>query len=67
MSHEVNCKHCGRYLFTASGTVIVEQLPCPNSKCRAKLNIKIVSNDATHDDLRYRFKTEEQPPKSTTS
>lgn len=45
----VNCKHCGRYLFKATGTTVVEDMPCP--KCKATLNFKIISdlgNEATH-------------------
>lgn len=45
----VTCKHCGRYLFKATGTTVVEDMPCP--KCKATLNFKIINelgNDATH-------------------
>jgi phage portal protein BeeE/phage FluMu protein Com len=45
----VNCKHCGRYMFKATGTVVAEDVPCP--KCKAVSNYKIVSelgNEATH-------------------
>lgn len=65
MTYEVKCKHCGRYLFTAKGVVILEQFPCPNTKCKAKLNIKIVTLDSTDDQTRYKFSTLETPPKST--
>lgn len=64
MNHEVNCKHCDRYLFTAKGTTIIEQMPCPNSKCKAKLNIKIVTPSSTHAELHYTFTSEETLPKS---
>jgi len=63
INYEKACNHCGRYLFTAKGTTIIEQMPCPNSKCRAKLNIKIVSSDSTDEELRYKFITNETPPK----
>ena len=55
----VNCKHCGRYLFKATGTTVVEDMPCP--KCKATLNFKIINplgNDVTHE-----FKFVEQDPK----
>jgi phage FluMu protein Com len=64
MNHEVNCRHCDRYLFTAKGTTIIEQLPCPNTKCKAKLNIKIVTSDSTHAEQHYKFSTEETAPKN---
>lgn len=67
MNHEVHCKHCKRYLFTAKGTVIIEQMPCSNTKCRAKLNIKIVTPDATEEQLHYKFSTPETPPKSASN
>lgn len=63
MTHKVTCKHCGRYLFKAKGTTIIEQFPCPNSKCRAKLNIKIIDMDSTDEQRRYKFTTAELPPK----
>lgn len=64
MNHEVNCKHCGRYLFTAQSTTIIEQMPCANSKCKAKLNIKVVDSQSTLKDIQHRFETAEVPPKS---
>jgi hypothetical protein len=64
MTYEVKCKHCDRYLFTAKDTVILEQFPCPNSSCRAKLNIKIVTLDSTDEQVRFKFATPETPPKS---
>ena len=59
---DVNCKHCDRYLFKATGTVIIEDMPCPNSKCKAKLNYKIVFNDI-NKDIHHIFQHQEQPPK----
>ncbi len=55
----INCKHCGRYLFKATGTVIIEDSPCP--KCKATNNFKIINplgNDVTHE-----FTFEETEPK----
>lgn len=48
---KVNCKHCGRYLMTAEGNCLLSGVICPNSKCKAKMNIKIVfslEDDAMH-------------------
>jgi phage portal protein BeeE/phage FluMu protein Com len=45
----VMCKQCNRYLFKATGTTIIEDMPCP--KCKATNNYKIVNelgDDATH-------------------
>ncbi len=60
---KIYCKHCGRYLLDAKGTTIVEGLICPNSKCKAKLNIKIVDHQSSEQDLKYKFTTEETQPK----
>ncbi len=56
---DINCKHCGRYLFKATGTTVIEDMPCP--KCKAKSNFKIINplgNDKTHE-----FKFAETDPK----
>lgn len=63
MNHKVTCKHCGRYLFTAKGTVILEQFPCPNTRCKAKLNIKIVHSGSSKEQINYKFSIEEVAPK----
>ena len=63
MKHDIRCKHCNRYLGTAVGTVIIEGMPCPNSKCRAKLNIKVVDSDSTAEQIAFRFASEEVGPK----
>ena len=64
MLYKVNCKHCDRYLFEAGNTTIVEGLICSNTKCKAKLNIKVVFSGATDEQLRYKFITAEQLPKT---
>lgn len=56
---DVNCKHCGRYLFKATGTTVVEDMPCP--KCKATLNFKIIN--PLGDDKTHEFKYVEQAPK----
>lgn len=54
----VNCKHCGRYLFKATGTTIVEDMPCP--KCKATQNFKIVNE--LGNDVSHRFTYKETEP-----
>lgn len=58
-----HCKHCGRFLMDIEGTTIIEGLICPNSKCKARLNVKVVTPTSSEQDIRYRFKTKETPPK----
>lgn len=60
---DVNCPHCDRYLFKQAGTVVLEGLICPNSDCKAKLNIKIISADHTAD-IKHKFVTPERGPKT---
>lgn len=59
-SIDVNCKHCGRYLFKATGTTVVEDMPCP--KCKATLNFKIIN--PLGDDKTHEFKYVETEPKN---
>lgn len=59
---DINCKHCGRYLFRQVGTVLIEGLICPNSSCKAKLNFKIVTADRVKD-VTHKFTTPETEPK----
>jgi phage FluMu protein Com len=57
---DISCKHCGRFLFTQAGTVVMEKMTCPG--CKAKLNFKMIEAD---DTLNYthKFVHPEQPPK----
>lgn len=55
----VNCKQCGRYLFKATGTTVVEDMPCP--KCKATNNFKIINPKG--DDITHEFTFTEQEPK----
>lgn len=55
---DVNCKHCGRYLMKATGTLIAEDMPCP--KCKAKNNFKIIN--PLGDDKTHTFKFVETEP-----
>lgn len=54
----VNCKHCGRYLFKATGTTVVEDMPCP--RCKATLNFKIINPKG--DDVTHTFTFKETEP-----
>lgn len=58
----ISCEHCGRYLFKQAGTVVIEEMICPNNACKARLNFKIVEADHIKD-IRYKFVTPAQPPK----
>lgn len=55
---KVHCQHCNRYQFTATGDVMIDEMPC--SGCGAKNNFKIVIGG---DILRAKHQVEEQPPK----
>lgn len=57
---DINCKHCGRYLFKATGTTVVEDMPCP--KCKATLNFKIIN--PLGDDHTHKFQYVETGPKN---
>lgn len=57
------CKYCGRYIMDIEGTTIIENLVCPNSKCKAHLNVKVVTPQSTVEEINYRFKSKELPPK----
>lgn len=59
---KVTCKHCDKYVFTATATTILEEVPCTG--CKAKSNYKIIfSNDFTDAQLNHVFTKEETPPK----
>lgn len=53
---KVHCKHCNRYLFTATGDVMIDEMPCP--ACGAKSNFRI-----TLAVQAVKHTSEEQPPK----
>lgn len=61
---KLTCKYCDRYICEVEGTAILENLVCPNSKCKAHLNVKIVTPDSTAEQINYRFKCREIPPKA---
>ena len=62
--YEVKCKHCSRFLFFAADTTIVQGVICSNSKCKAKLNIKVVNSKSTEEQMRHVFTEAERPPKA---
>ena len=58
------CKHCGRYIMDIKGTTIIENLVCPNSKCKAHLNVKVITPQSATDEINYHFTQKEVPPKN---
>jgi len=62
---KINCKYCGRYLMEAKGTTIVEGVICTNTKCKAKLNIKVITPSSTTAERMYKFTEPEIEPKGT--
>lgn len=46
------------------GTTIIENLVCPNSKCKAHLNVKVITPQSTTDEINYHFTQKEVPPKN---
>lgn len=60
---KVHCKHCGRYLFETAGTVVIQSLVCPNSKCKARLNFKIINHNTSELDQKSKFTAPETRPK----
>lgn len=44
------------------GTTIIENLICPNSKCKAHLNVKVITPQSTVEEINYKFKQAEVQP-----
>lgn len=66
--YKVNCKHCNRYLFVAPKSMVAEGVICPNSKCKAKMNFKIIlATDHNHDIIDHVFTEEERAPRIATT
>nr|DAK93764.1 MAG TPA: zinc-ribbon domain protein [Caudoviricetes sp.] len=63
---KIACKYCGRYLMDTKGTTVIEGLICTNSKCKAKLNIKVVTPNSSQKEIRHKFTAPEVPPKTAT-
>jgi len=57
---KIYCQHCERYQFTATGNVMIEQMPCVG--CGAKNNYKIILSDSA-PALTYTPQADEEPPK----
>ena len=57
---DVHCKHCNRYLFKATGTTVVEDMPCP--KCKGTNNFKIIN--PLGDDHTHKFTFVEKDPEN---
>lgn len=36
---KISCEHCDRYLFTAVGNCLIQEMPCPNCKATNNFNI----------------------------
>lgn len=60
---KVYCKHCKRFLFETAGTTLIQGLICPNSKCKARLNIKVITNDSSEFDKVLKINKTEFLPK----
>lgn len=58
--YKIECRHCKRFIGYADSTVVGEFL-CSNSSCKATTQVKYIANFET--DLRFKFKSAEQPPK----
>jgi hypothetical protein len=59
----LSCASCTRHLGTAKA--FVGELICPNSKCKATTQFKILTTDETAL-MRFKFATPPKPPKSVT-
>lgn len=53
---ELRCKECDRFLGIKGVKSIIAQVRCPNSKCKALNNVKVVTTESSEADIRYRFK-----------
>ena len=51
---EITCKECGRWLGETEKTIIAT-IKCSNSKCKKNNNIKIITSDASDEQVRYSF------------
>lgn len=57
---ELKCKHCDRHLGEAE--MIVGELLCPNSSCKASSQFKIITADQSKL-ISYKFAKPEREPK----
>lgn len=56
----LECKHCGRHLGTVK--MLIGEIRCPNSSCKAGNQFKIISSDIGL--MSFKFATPPTPPKS---
>ena len=38
------------------GTTIVKELICPNSKCKSRLKVKVVTPQSSESDINFKFR-----------
>ena len=51
-----HCPKCGRYIMEIEGTTIVKGLICPNSKCKSRLKVKVVTPQSSESDINFKFR-----------
>lgn len=56
---DIRCNSCDRFLGLKGVETIIAQVRCPNSKCKAMNNVKVVTPDSSDKDIRYKFPKEE--------
>ena len=52
---DLRCNKCDRFLGLKGVKSIIAQVRCPNSKCKALNNIKVVNSSSSEEDLWYKF------------
>lgn len=57
---KINCEHCGRYLFTACGNCLIQEMPCPGCKATNNFNIQFIIPVKQEG---FKFDAEEKPPR----
>lgn len=57
---KINCEHCGRYLFTACGNCLIQEMPCPGCKATNNFNIQFLVPVKQEG---FKFEAEKKPPK----
>jgi phage FluMu protein Com len=57
---KINCEHCGRYLFTACGNCLIQEMPCPGCKATNNFNIRFAVPVKQEG---FKFTNEKREPK----
>lgn len=57
---KICCNHCGRYLFTAVGNCLIQEMPCPGCKATANFNIQFAVPVKQEG---FKFTNEKREPK----